>query len=242
MFYSSKAGDNHPLPLIFFCPDGSSAEKYTPPLNRAEAAGCQKLGPLKRFSSKKRHESKKKQNNVFCWRKKSIRGGNRTRDLHHVDLYAFFMNPTYVSGPKEYMPNAVLGPKLRVSTSLQRGCAEWERPPKFRSFFSLFYSFIPGADIKKLSRPPTYETLFQRKLAPCGGQQRVPGVVAICVCAWARGTHVPSVEGRLYYTADMCNTTSINLIDYMLLLLLSSHYKPSRSLFPVPPSVSTSPY
>ena len=28
----------------------------------------------------------------------------------------------------------------------------------------------------------------------------------------------------------------------VLLLLLSSHYKPSRSLYPVPPSVSSSPY
>ena len=32
------------------------------------------------------------------------------------------------------------------------------------------------------------------------------------------------------------------LLLLLLLLLLSSHYKPSRSLFPAPPSVSTSPY
>ena len=35
---------------------------------------------------------------------------------------------------------------------------------------------------------------------------------------------------------------TVPLVVLLLLLLLSSHYKPSRSLFPVPPSVSTSPY
>ena len=32
------------------------------------------------------------------------------------------------------------------------------------------------------------------------------------------------------------------VVLFLLLLLLSSHYKPSRSLFPVPPSVPTPPY
>lgn len=29
-----------------------------------------------------------------------------------------------------------------------------------------------------------------------------------CVCARARGTHVPSFEGRLRHTAEICDTTA----------------------------------